>query len=150
MEKHTEKKGALIIATTLLATIALICYNHDGQTKPTLEDFFTAIATVESNNDTMAQGADGEIGAMQIMPAFWSDSIEYRDIGGTHFDCYSREYSKMIMEGYFRRYAENAWLAEDWHSLARIHHGGWNGMNRKHTKQYADRVIAIMEVQNNG
>ena len=143
MEKKTELRVALFLATITIATVFWLCFKHESS-KPALDDFFDAIAQVESDGDPLAIGSAGEIGMHQITYSFWLDSMSYINIGGTHDSCSLEEYSKLIMQGYFRRYANDVWQEKDYYNLARIHHGGWNGMNREHTKAYADRVIALM------
>jgi hypothetical protein len=146
MEKKTELRVALFLATITIATVFWLCFKHESS-KPTLDDFYHAIAQVESEGDPLAVGSSGEIGMHQITYAYWLDSMGYINIGGTHDSCSLEEYSKLIMEGYFRRYANDVWQEKDYYNLARIHHGGWNGMNREHTKAYADRVVALMGVE---
>jgi hypothetical protein len=145
MDKKTELKIVMAIALFIVATVFWLSTvkgnNH------TMTDFYQAIAEVESNNNDQAHGSVGEIGRYQITEAYWQDAVEFTGIGGEFHSCFLKGYSELIMEAYFRRYAYTAFKAGDYYALARIHHGGWNGMNREHTKAYADRVVALMEAK---
>ena len=143
MEKKTELRVALFLATITIATVFWLCFKHESS-KTSLDDFYHAIAQIESDGDPLAVGSRGEIGMHQITYSYWVDSIGYINIGGTHDSCSLEEYSKLIMQGYFRRYANKAWQEKNFYDLARIHHGGWNGRNRIHTIEYAERVVALM------
>tara|TARA_R110000744_G_scaffold98093_5_gene189521 strand:- start:933 stop:1373 length:441 start_codon:yes stop_codon:yes gene_type:complete len=143
MKRKTELRVALFLATITIATVSWLCITHESS-KPSLDDFYHAVAQVESNGDDLAVGNHAELGRYQITYDFWVDSMEYADIGGTFDSCRLPEYSKMIMQGYYRRYANKAWHEQNFYDLARIHHGGWNGRNRIHTIEYAERVVALM------
>jgi len=145
MKRKTELRVALLLATITIATVSWLCITHESN-KPSLDDFYHAIAQIESEGDPLAVGSSGEIGMHQITYGYWIDSMGYINIGGTHDSCSLEEYSKLIMQGYFRRYANKAWQEKNFYDLARIHHGGWNGRNRTHTIKYAERVIALMGV----
>ena len=146
MKNKQELTVGYMLVAIALGLLTWISYHNLTEHEPSLDDFFDAIAQVESDGDPLAIGSSGEIGMHQITYSFWLDSMAYISIGGTHDSCSLEEYSKLIMQGYYRRYANKAWQAEDWHTLAQIHHGGWNALNRnrKHNIAYADRVVALM------
>jgi hypothetical protein len=142
-----EQKQELIVGYFLVAiAIGLLAWIgfHNSTHKHTLDDFYHALATVETNNNDYARGSHSERGRWQVTPAYFQDSVEFADLDVTFDDLVVPSVGRTIIKCYMLRYAPDAWHNEDWHSLARIHHGGWNGMNREHTKAYADRVVAIM------
>lgn len=144
MEQKQELTVGYILVAIALGLLTWISYHNLTEHEPTLDDFYHAIAQIESEGDPLAVGSSGEIGMHQITYGYWLDSMEYINIGGTHDSCSLEEYSKLIMQGYFRRYANKAWQEKNFYDLARIHHGGWNGRNRIHTIKYAERVVALM------
>ena len=144
------KFSLLIIALLLIATaIAVVTYEEEQHNKPTIGDYFYAIAELESNHDPYAEHEGDEIGMYGITFNFWFDGVQFGRLMGIHEDCIDPAYSEAVMIAYYRRYANNAWLSQDWHTLARVHHGGWNGVNRPHTKQYADNVMNIIKQEVN-
>ena len=147
---ETDMKVSLLIIGLLLLLCGIAIYVHDkNKFKPTLGDYFYAIAELESSHDPHAQHEGDEIGMHGITLSFWKDAIEFSNLRGTHQDCINPSYSEAIMIAYYRRYASNAWFKQDWYTLARIHHGGWNGINRPHTKQYAEKVMNIIKQEVN-
>ena len=143
---ETDAKVCLLIIALLFLACAMAVgiYREEQHNKPTLGDYFYAIAELESSHDPHAQHEGDEIGMHGITLSFWKDAIEFSNLRGTHQDCINPSYSEAIMIAYYRRYASNAWFKQDWYTLARIHHGGWNGINRPHTKQYAEKVMNII------
>jgi len=144
MDKKQEFTGAMFILLCMVTLTIWMSYHNETGHKPTLDDFYNAIGVVESNNDDMAWGSHGEQGRYQITEAYFQDAVEFANLDLDFADCMLPSVGRVVIESYMRRYASEAWHDGDWHSLARIHHGGWNGMKRKHTKAYADRVVAIM------
>lgn len=143
---ETDAKFTLLIIALLLivTAIAVVVYKEEQHNKPTIGDFFFAIAELETNHDSHAVHAGDEIGMYGITFNFWKDAVEHGHLTGSHEDCIDPTYSEAIMIAYYRRYASNSFYNQDWYNLARIHHGGWNGMNRLHTEEYAEKVMNII------
>jgi hypothetical protein len=104
-----------------------------------------SICVVESNCDSTAIGAAGEIGAYQILECYWKDAVEHDpSIGGVYSDCLDKEYSKKVILSYWDRYCTEKRLGrkptdED---RARIHNGGPNGYKKSSTLQYWKKIKA--------
>jgi len=144
MEKKQELTVGYILVAIALGLLTWISYHNLIEHEPTLDDFYHALGVVESNNNDYARGSHSELGRWQVTPAYFQDSVGYADLDVAFDDLVVPSVGRTIIKCYMLRYAPDAWHNEDWHSLARIHHGGWNGMNREHTKAYADRVVALM------
>ena len=150
MEDDMKFACAMGISMVILLGVLVWEHHQDTKPKPTIDDYFYAISLMESNDDPNADHAGDEVGQYGITYAFWYDAIEFSGIGGQHSDCINPAYAQAIMIAYYRRYAINHLNNNNWYALARIHHGGWNGLNKKHTESYADNVINLInqEVKN--
>lgn len=110
------------------------------------DEFFWAIAQVESNHDDNAVGDGGDsIGRYQIQYPYWFDATEFSGIGGRYQDVKDKSYAESIMIAYFNRYAREAWKNKDWEVLARIHNGGPRGNQRNSTIPYWNKVQKHLE-----
>ncbi len=58
-----------------------------------------------------------------------------------------RRLARRIIAAYLLRYANKAVAAGDWRTLARVHNGGPRGAEKDATIAYADKVIALMHVE---
>lgn len=91
--------------------------------------FLDAICQVESGGDSHAIGDGGKaIGPYQIHKSYWQDAIEYdKTIGGCYEDCFQEDYARNVISSYMRRYAQKAWVNNQFMRLASIHHLGPSG-----------------------
>ena len=109
------------------------------------DELMQSICIVESNCDSTAIGAAGEIGPYQILKCYWKDAVEHDpNIGGVYSDCLDKDYSEKIMLAYWDRYCTEKRLGrkptdED---RARIHNGGPNGYKKNSTIKYWKLVKA--------
>ena len=94
----------------------------------TIEDFFKAVATVESNNNDEAVGDNGNsIGRYQIQKAYWKDAVDHDTTlkqGRVWKDVKDPKYAEQVMLAYFDKYAKEELKAKNWEHLARLHNGG--------------------------
>jgi len=112
----------------------------------TYDDFFYALAQVESNHNDDAVGDGGNaIGRYQVWRVYWIDATEFSGIGGKYEDVKGKAYAERIIEAYMQRYAREAWAAKDWETLARIHNGGPRGHKKKATEKYWQKVKAVLD-----
>ena len=112
----------------------------------TYDDFFYALAQVESNHNDDAVGDGGNaIGRYQVWRVYWIDATEFSGIGGKYEDVKDKAYAERIIEAYMQRYARKAWAAKDWETLARIHNGGPRGHKKKATEKYWQKVKAVLD-----
>ena len=112
----------------------------------TYDDFFYALAEVESNHNDDAVGDGGNaIGRYQVWRVYWIDATEFSGIGGKYEDVKDKAYAERIIEAYMQRYAREAWAAKDWETLARIHNGGPRGHKKKATVPYWQKVKAVLD-----
>ena len=142
-----KDKQEIMVGLTLvgIALVLLLCISFKTETPEyTMADFYQAVAQVESGGDDLAVGSHAEIGRYQITEGYWKDAIEYANIGGSYDNCFLPSYSKVVMESYFRRYANKDWHDNNYYNLARIHNGGPRGKSKNHTKAYADKVMEAM------
>ncbi len=122
-------------------------------TEPVLEDFFRAIAHVESGGDDTAIGDGGaSLGQYQIGLAYWRDAwgLDREPVTDAMRARYRREVvdpatARRTMLAYWRRYCPAALEAGDWETLARVHNGGPRGAEKKVTEAYAARVVRAMK-----
>lgn len=133
----------------ILAFIAIIAPPGFGWQAEELDydDFFYAIAEVESGHDDTAVGDGGKsIGRFQIQFAYWKDAHDHNPfIGGKYRDVVDPVYARKVMTAYFSRYAPQAWADKDWETLARTHVGGPKGPQRKSSLPYWRKVNAQLE-----
>ena len=112
------------------------------------EQLMSAIIMVESSGDDKAIGDNGKaICCMQIHFSYFYDSTEYTRMGGEYRDCFNRDFSKRIFDGYMKRYAKEAWTdpaSFDPEKVARIHNGGPRGYRKKATINYWRKVKDAM------
>ena len=112
----------------------------------TYDDFFYALAQVESNHNDDAVGDGGNaIGRYQVWRVYWIDATEFSGIGGKYEDVKDKAYAERIIEAYMQRYARKAWAAKDWETVARIHNGGPRGHKKKATEKYWQKVKAVLD-----
>ena len=132
----------------ILALIAVIVPPGFGwqAEELTYDDFFYALAQVESNHNDDAVGDGGNaIGRYQVWRVYWIDATEFSGIGGKYEDVKDKAYAERIIEAYMQRYAREAWAAKDWETLARIHNGGPRGHKKKATEKYWQKVKAVLD-----
>ena len=112
----------------------------------TYDDFFYAIAQVESNHNDDAVGDNGRaIGRYQVWRVYWIDATEFSGIGGRYEDVKDKDYAERIIEAYMKRYAPEAWAEKDWQTLARIHNGGPRGHKKRATEKYWEKVKKVLD-----
>ena len=112
----------------------------------TYDDFFYALAQVESNHNDDAVGDGGNaIGRYQVWRVYWIDATEFSGIGGKYEDVKDKAYAERIIEAYMQRYARKAWAAKDWETVARIHNGGPRGHKKKATEKYWQKVKEVLD-----
>lgn len=111
------------------------------------EDFFYAIAQVESNHNDGDVGDGGaSIGRYQIQSPYHHDALEHDpSIGGKYEDVKDKAYAERIIEAYMQRYARRAWAAKDWETLAKIHNGGPRGHKKQATEKYWQKVKEVLD-----
>lgn len=122
-------------------------------TGPDLEDFFVALAHVESGGDDTAVGDGGaSLGRYQIGLAYWRDAwgLDDEPVTDAMRERYRREVTdpgtaRRTMLAYWRRYCPAALEAGDWATLARVHNGGPRGATKQATEAYAAKVAAKLE-----
>jgi len=128
------------------ATMESNCTEKTDTSKTsTLDDFYSAIAKVETNG-TLKRGAAGEIGTYQITEAYWIDS----GVEGEFEMCWNDKYSQDVMYQYWRRYCMTKLgilgrvPSKHFEVLARIHNGGPRGMEKESTVEYWEKVKAVL------
>ena len=104
-------------------------------------NFIKALAMVESGTpeykNNRIEGDGGKsIGPFQISEAYWKDANEK----GEWADCVLWYYSVRVMRSYWDRYAREAYLNDDFETLARIHNGGPKGHHKQSTVKYWNKV----------
>ena len=82
----------------------------------TLDPLFHAISWVESKHKDVV-GAEGEIGRYQITYAYWLAS----GMPGKHEACMNKDYSRLVMLRYWKRFCRKALQNEDYEMLAKHH-----------------------------
>lgn len=91
-----------------------------------IERFFVALEAVETGGHPDPANAVGDGGAslgwLQIGRAYYTDS-GYRDLPYEQA-CRDRYASRLVAEGFFKRYAPEAWDRGDWEVLAMLHNRG--------------------------
>jgi len=108
--------------------------------------FWDAIAQVESGGDDYAVGKHGERGRLQITPALWGEIVAEHGLD------WPLRYARRPAEARYVatlatwRYAKEERLRSDYRAVAAIYHGGIMGQGRPAAKQYADRVMNLMEI----
>lgn len=111
------------------------------QDKTDIDQFFYALATVESNHNDEAVGDGGaSIGRYQIQKPYWIDATELSRIGGEYKDVKKKEYAEKCMIAYWKRYVPEAWEEKNWEVLAKVHNGGPKGHLKKATQAYWEKV----------
>ena len=100
--------------------------------QPTYDDLFNAIEIIEADDGTNVN----HIGPYQISYAYWLDS----GTPGSYKDCYKKNYSKLVMVNYWRRYNREALHNKDFETLSRLHYGGPDGPLQEETIFYWGRI----------
>jgi hypothetical protein len=91
--------------------------------------------------DQAPDGADGEIGPLQISRPYWEDSR----VGGNFENCRDLAYSLRVVRAYMERWVPDAWEAADAEVILRTHNGGPRGAQRDSTLDYWLRAKRLME-----
>lgn len=107
-------------------------------------DLFYAIWMVESNGQVNPPDGDGgkSIGPFQITKPYWQDAdMPY----GVYEDCRKLDYAMEVMERYWKLYVPEAYENKDFEILARVHNGGPNGADKKHTLRYWYKINDYLE-----
>ena len=143
-DKYSMKHLITLLVLLLLPAPAL------AQTyTPQQEALLDALIQVESSGRDDAVGDKGKaIGCLQIWQPYWYDATEFSGIGGSYKDCFSRAYSKRIVDAYMKRYAREAWTSTkkfDAEKCARIHNGGPKGHTKKATEKYWKKVAKLLK-----
>jgi hypothetical protein len=112
-------------------------------------DFILLLAMVESLSNPLAVGRDGELGVLQMTPAYVQDASEYANKNWTHTDAIDELTSIKIFRAYMARYATKERLGREptLEDVARIHNGGPNGYLKKSTLLYWNKVQWLMKQQ---
>ena len=122
----------------------------------TFEKFLEALNWVEAGGrkKNVPPGDNGKAtGPLQIHREYWKDAVDWYAGNGIilkkdhkyYAQCNDWEYSKFIVYGYLKRYASAALREGDWEKLARIHNGGPNGMKKKSTIPYWEKVADALK-----
>lgn len=107
-----------------------------------VDDFFYAIAAVESNHNDDAVGDGGaSIGRYQIQRPYWIDSR----VPGKYEQVRDPAYARRVMVAYWKRYVPEAWANRDWQTLARVHNGGPRGHRKRATLVYWEKVSEVLD-----
>jgi len=86
-----------------------------------MDDFFNALAKVESSNNPKAiNKKENALGVYQIRPAYFKDA----NVKGSHSQVFDPTFARQVCEAYFKRYAPEAYAKGDFESLARLHNSG--------------------------
>lgn len=115
---------------------------YGSQLRAQLPDkFFQALRQVETGGEphggqfTVAdQGRS--FGPFCISKAYWLDSR----VPGSYGMVTNRIYAERVVRAYFARYCPAALRAGNMETCARVHNGGWNGMNNPATRDYWRKV----------
>ena len=100
---------------------------------------------VESAGNPLAQGdfRDGKpmaIGCLQIWPDYWTDGTQELKVDWDYQNAYKPAMAIAVTKAYLTRYGRNyrrqTGSDPSMEVLARIHNGGPQGWNPKHTKKY--------------
>jgi len=151
-----DTKKTYLIGTLSYAIVALCLFYLTSIASampqsytPQQEALLDALIQVESNGKDDAVGDNGNaIGCLQIWKVYHTDAVERSGIGGTYKDCFTRAYSKRIVDAYMTRYAKAAWTDPkkfDAEKCARIHNGGPRGYRKEATKKYWKKVQIILD-----
>lgn len=103
-----------------------------------MDDFFVALAKVESSNNPRAiNKKENALGIYQIRLAYYKDS----NVRGKHTDVYNPVIAKQVVLAYFQRYEPKALKNNDFETLARCHNGGcgWR-KNKSLTDNYWNKI----------
>lgn len=131
-------------SSSLAADPPAVIIPADDLADVTWDEFFAAIAQVESGGDDNAIGDDGwSRGRYQIREAYWLDS-------GTRWeypiDAKSPTICRDVMYRYWCRYCPVAVFSTppDWETMARVHNGGPRGAEKTATIEYWRKVEAVL------
>lgn len=118
-----------------------------SQAAQPFDAFFKALHQVEGGG--LLHPKDGDhgraIGPFQIWRSYWRDAISFDpSIGGRYQDCRNYSYAKKVISAYLKRHAPTAWKNHDFAALARTHNGGPTGPKNPATREYAQRVQALL------
>jgi hypothetical protein len=111
--------------------------------------YIMLIAVVESSQDPFAIGSQGELGILQMTPAYVQDAAEYANEDWIHADAVDEVTAVKIFRAYMERYATEERLGRPvtLEDVARIHNGGPNGHKKKSTIPYWNRLKCLMTKQ---
>lgn len=109
------------------------------------DDVYSAIATVESNNNDRAVGDNGNaVGRYQIWKIYVDDVNRISNKKYTYADRYnavkSLEMVKIYTAHYCKRYERITGKKANDEIIARIHNGGLNGWKKQATVKYWNKV----------
>lgn len=116
--------------------------------EPLPNNFIHAINMVETTGRTgHVIGDNGDaLGPFQIHYEYWADT----GIHGKYEYCTNMDYSVRVINTYLNKYAAKYISNNDFESLARIHHGGPNGANKRYTLKYWYKVRYYLDSQSLG
>jgi len=104
-----------------------------------LESVLDAIAVVESGGDPNAIGDAGKaLGMYQIHEAYWMDGARLLGVNWPYEDASDPQKSRAVVRAYLMHYQQGYPATPE--TYARIHNGGPNGMKKRCTKPYYERV----------
>lgn len=111
-----------------------------------MEILISALITVESGGDPNVLGRAGELGVLQILPAYWQDGCEELgvDFKSSVWDyktnvrdiAKSKAVTLAYLKRYGRAYKKHHGVIPTLSVLARIHNGGPRGYQKKSTMKY--------------
>ncbi len=121
---------------------------------PTFNDLLNAMVQVESEDNEIAIGANGERGILQLSEIYIDDvnrilgpSLATKEAVYEYKDAFNPKYSKIMVRRYLKHYLNVA--AKDkpsemstFEMAARIHNGGPHGWKKDSTKAYWKKVEA--------
>jgi len=103
-----------------------------------MDDFFNALAKVESSNNPKAiNKKENALGIYQIRPAYFKDA----NVKGNHGQVFDPVFARQVCEAYFKKYEKKALDNGDFETLARCHNGGcgWR-KNKSATDKYWQKI----------
>jgi len=103
-----------------------------------MDDFFNALAKVESSNNPKAiNKKENALGVYQIRPAYFKDA----NVKGNHGQVFDPVFARQVCEAYFKKYEKKALDNGDFETLARCHNGGcgWR-KNKSATDKYWQKI----------
>jgi hypothetical protein len=107
--------------------------------------FFAALQTVEQGRVRSDHGKG--LGPYCLHRGFWECAVKASpDLAGPGYaHCRSVLYSRLIIDAYLVHHAPKEWAAGNWEFCAMVVHRGPTGARLGRGREYARRVVNIME-----